>query len=170
MDLDIKKGVQSKTFKWVLYSIGIFLILVIVFRAGMFVGFYQAKFLGNWNNNYSNNFIGPREGFGRMGPGGTMDFRDDAFFNSHGVVGSVLKTASSSFIIVGNDGVEKKVIVGKETSIRKFRDEIKVSDIIVDDQVVVFGAPNSAGQIEARLIRIAPMPMNGKALPKSFIQ
>ena len=155
MDLDIKKGIQSKTFKWIVCGIGALFVLLLVFSTGMSIGFRQASFLGSWNNNYYNNFIDPRGNPGRMGFG-MMDFRDDTFFNSHGVVGSVLKTATSSFIIKGNDGVEKNVIINAETSIRKFRDEIKVSDIHVADQVVIFGVPNEAGQLEARLIRITP--------------
>ena len=54
----------------------------------------------------------------------------------------------------GKDDVEKTVLVSEKTAITAHRKSLKVSDLKVDDQAVIIGAPNEQGQIEAKLIRL----------------
>jgi hypothetical protein len=40
--------------------------------------------------------------------------------------------------------------------IERLRETVKISDLKVDDFVVVIGEPNDSGQIEAKFIRLLP--------------
>lgn len=62
----------------------------------------------------------------------------------------------AALIIKDRDGTEKIILVTDKTEIRKFRETVKLSDLKIDDYVVVIGEPNDAGQVEAKLIRIMP--------------
>lgn len=152
--MNYKDFYQSKLFLRLLYVIGGVAVLLIVFYAGMVAGSHRALFAVRWGENYERNFLGsmrgsllPREGRG-------------LFPNSHGTFGPVLKidSASSTLAIAGDDGVEKSVLVGTSTIIRRYQSSIKITDLKVGDDVVVFGAPNQLGQITAGLIRVLPSP------------
>jgi hypothetical protein len=91
--------------------------------------------------------------------GGMMeDFRGRDYIDAHGVFGQILKVDGSVVSIKGRDGVEKSVLVNSATSIKLFRDDIKVSDLKVDDFVSIIGEPNAAGQIVAKFMRVMPPP------------
>lgn len=147
--MDFNKFFRSKIFKSVLLVIGAFIILLLVFQAGMFVGFKKASFSYKWGENYQRNFAGPRGGFFR-------DFKGGDFIESHGVVGQIIKIDGSSVVIKGKDNVEKIVVIKDNTVINRARDTVKPSDLKVDDFIVVIGDPNNTGQIEAKLIRLLP--------------
>ncbi len=149
--MNINQTFQSKTFKTVLATIGIIIILLIVFKAGIFVGYKKAKFSYSWGENYHRNFAGPREGFfGNFRHG----FGDKDFINAHGTFGSIIKMDGSTLIIKGRDDIEKTVLVSNATAINLRHESIKLSDLKIDDEVVIIGSPNEQGQIEAKLIRI----------------
>ncbi|MFA5358200.1 MAG: hypothetical protein WC310_00025 [Patescibacteria group bacterium] len=159
--MDIGKIFQSKSLKITLWVIGGLVIALLIFQAGMFVGFRKAEFSRQWGENYHRNFAGPRGGF-------MEDVIGRDFIDSHGVIGQIAKIDGSNLIIKGNDNVEKIILVTDKTDIRFLRDAIKVSDLKIDDNIVVIGSPNDAGQIEARLIRVMPLlPQgnSGKPLP-----
>ena len=145
--MDLNKFFQSKTFKTVLCVIGGLIVLLLVFGAGAFVGFKKASFSYQWGENYHRNFAGPRGGF--LG-----DFEGKDFIEAHGIVGQIIKIDGSTLIVKGKDGVEKIVLVSDKTGINNRRETVKVSDLKVDDQVVIIGSPNEQGQIEAKLIRL----------------
>jgi hypothetical protein len=52
--------------------------------------------------------------------------------------------------------MEKIILIKEDTVIKRFRDNIKLSDLKVDDYVTVIGEPNEEGQIQAKLIRLSP--------------
>ncbi len=149
--MDFNKFFQSKKFKMVLVGIGALVVLLMVFKAGVFVGYKKANFSYSWGENYQRNFGGPRGEF--LG-----DFRhgfgDKDFINSHGTFGSIIKIDGSTLIAKGSDNVEKTILVSDKTTITSRRETIKVSDLKVDDRVVIIGSPNEQGQIEAKLIRV----------------
>ena len=66
-----------------------------------------------------------------------------------------------TFVIAGPDSVEKTVLVGTSTLIRKLDSEVKPEDIRTGDFLVVIGEPNEDIQIQAKLIRILPEPPTG---------
>jgi hypothetical protein len=150
----MNKFFQSKTFKIILVIIGCFIVLLLVFKLGMFVGGVKARFSYRWAENYHKNFAGPKGGFfgdWRQPP----PFPGD-FIESHGIFGSIIKIDGNTIIVKGKDNVEKTILVSEKTTITARRELLKVSDLKVDDQIVIIGAPNEQGQIEAKLIRLFP--------------
>lgn len=141
-------------FKGILIGIGALIIALFVFQAGMMVGFEKAGFSYRWGDNYHKNFAGPRNGF--LG-----DFTGQDFMEANGVFGSIIKTSTSSLVIKGKNEAEKIILLNEDTEIKRFQETIKAGDLKTDENIVVIGSPNEAGQIEAKLIRVMPpMPLN----------
>lgn len=158
--MDIKSFLQSKTFKRILWVIGIVAVLLIVFKAGEFVGFRKAAFSYRWGENYYRSFMGPKRGF-------PMDLGGRDFLMGHGTDGSIIKIASSTLVIQSREGIEKVILLAKNTVVRRFRDTISINDLKVNDNVIVIGSPNDAGQIEARFVRV--LPSASSSLPVSVM-
>lgn len=154
MNTKIKKYIQSlsepKKFSRVMYGLGAVVIAVVIFQAGMFVGFHKASFGRSWGENYSRNF-GPRSGK-LPGP------MPENFPNSHGAIGKIIKVELPTLILEDKDGTEKIILITDDTKIRKMREEGTGADLTVDSYIVVIGSPNTSGQIEAKLIRMLPVP------------
>lgn len=149
--MDFNKIFQSKTFKCVLWGIGILIVALLVFKAGMFVGFKKANFSYKWGENYHRNFGGPRGGFFK-------NFSEKDFVDGYGTFGKIIKIEGSILTIKGQKDAEKTVKINEKTTIKRFKDNIKLTDLKIDDLVVIIGDPNDAGQIEAELIRLMPSP------------
>ncbi len=148
--MDINKYFQSGTFRGVLVVIGIIAAALIIFRAGVFVGYRKATFSYRWGENYHKNFGGPRGGF-------LMEaFDKDDFINPHGTFGKIMKIELPTFVVEGSDGTEKVILIKDDTAIRRLRDTVETKDLKVNDNVVIIGEPNDKGQVEAKLIRIMP--------------
>ena len=60
-----------------------------------------------------------------------------------------------------DDNDEQSVIMASDTIIKKMNATVSLGDIVVGDRVVVIGAPNSNGQVEAHFIRVFPAPGPG---------
>lgn len=136
--------------KWIIIGLGSFMVLILVFGAGVKVGTIKARYSYRWAENYHRNFAGPRGGFfsdWRSSPRGE-------FINAHGVFGSIIKIDGNTIITKGRDDVEKAILVSDNTVIQKGRETVKLSDLKTDDRVVIIGSPNEQGQIEAKLIRV----------------
>lgn len=147
----IKEMMNSKAFTYFLRGFGAAVLAVIIFQAGVFVGFHKASFGRDFGDNYMRNF-GPSRGHGMP----MMKDNIDNFPNSHGAVGKIIKIELPSIIVSDKDGTEKIVNINDDTKIRSMRDDVKSSDLKVDSFVVVIGTPNSNGQIEAKFIRVMP--------------
>lgn len=159
--MDINSFFQSKYFKAILIGIACLIVLLLVFKGGMYIGFRKANFSYRWGENYHRVFGGPPGGFLR-------DFEGRDFISGHGTVGTIAKIEGNNIIIKGQDGVEKMVITTKDTTIRKGMTDIKLSNLKIDDQVVVIGSPNDAGQIEVKLIRVFPPVSPGPVPSRPF--
>ncbi|MBI3335020.1 MAG: hypothetical protein HY001_00785 [Candidatus Portnoybacteria bacterium] len=147
----MNKFLQSKRFKVVLVAIGALIVLLFVFKVGVFVGYKKAGYSYRWGENYHKNFAGPRGGFfGDFERG----FGDKDFINAYGIFGSVIKIDGDTIIMKSRDGVEEIVLVSDGTVIRRGRETLKISDLKADDLIVVLGSPNDQGQIEAKFIRL----------------
>lgn len=156
--MELNNFFQSKTFKIIIWIIAGLIIILFVFKLGLTVGLNKARFSYKWGENYHRNFAGPRQGFFRdFG----RDFVAKDFIEAHGVFGQIIKIDGSTLIIRGRDDVEKIVVVTDNTIINRFREKIKLTDLKLNDRIVVIGEPNDAGQIEARLIRVLPPPPTG---------
>jgi hypothetical protein len=156
--MDFNKFFQLKTFRTGLIVIGALIVLLLVFKAGVFVGYKKAQFSYRWGENYHRNFAGPRGGFfGDFRRG----FGDSDYINAHGTFGSIIKIDPSigpgqaaTLIVKGSDNTEKTILVSDKTTIASRREAIKINDLKVDDRIVIIGSPNEQGQIEAKFIRV----------------
>ena len=54
--------------------------------------------------------------------------------------------------------MEKVILVTEATVIKNQKQDLKLKDLKVDDLVVIMGAPDESGRLEAKLIRIIPTP------------
>jgi len=149
--MDFNKFFQSKVFKGILLGVAGLIILLLIFKAGMIVGIKKADFSCRWSDNYHRNFGGPKGGFwGGLG--------DREFMDANGTFGQIIKIDSSTLVIKGRNDVEKVVVVNDKTEIKSLKETIKITDLKVDDNIVVIGEPNESGQISAKLIRLLPAP------------
>lgn len=149
MTIDTAQIFQSKIFKGIAIGIGVLLILSIGFKVGFIVGAKKADFSCRWSDNYHRNFGGPAAGM-------MMGFKDREFVDANGTVGQIIQMTSSTLVVKGVNDVEKVILITDKTSIQRFRDTIKISDLTVNDNIVVIGQPNNDGQIEAKFVRVMP--------------
>lgn len=146
---------------------GALALVLVVFQMGVFVGFRKASFHRSWGEHYMENFGGRGMQFNMPLPGGK-----EAFTSGHGAMGKVLRLELPNIIVGDSDNTEKVIVIKDDTKILRQREEIKKEDIKVDDFLMVIGAPNDLGQIEAKFIRLMPFPpelsMNAKKVGEPF--
>ncbi len=154
--MNYKEFFQSKYVSRMLYSIGVIVIIITIFQAGVLTGYRKAIFAGQMGETYFKTF----GEYNRNTPNGMMGMmqigRDNFFSNSHGAVGKVIKIDLPNILIEGPDNIEKTIIVGKDTMIRKFKSTASTSDLTPDTNIIVIGEPTDSGVINAKLIRFVP--------------
>ena len=124
-----------------LYIIGPLLAVLVVFRAGVYVGFRQGAYL---HRDFAER--------GRMMPFGFAG----ELPQTHGGVGMITSVKLPSITIQTSDGSEKIVLVTASTTIRGFNGNIKPQDLKQGDALIVLGTPDEQGVIDARFIRLLP--------------
>lgn len=149
---DANKKTHRDVLKLIIIGLAIFVIVVLIFGVGMFVGGMKARFSYQWAESYHKNFAGPRGGF--LGDWRQLPSPPGDFIESHGTFGEIIKINDSDFVIKGQSDLEKIIVIKEDTILEKGRMAIKKDDLKVGDQVVVIGSPNEQGQIEAKLIRL----------------
>ena len=151
---DLKEFAQSRLFQRILMGISAVVLTLLIFQAGMFVGYRKAAFTYRFGDNYYRAFgnAGPGERFfasrGGPFPGGLIE--------GHGVAGKIVSINLPTFVVTGPDDIEKVILIGDGTRIRRFDTTLSSSDLKVDDFTVILGSPNDNSQIEAKLI----LPLN----------
>jgi hypothetical protein len=150
---------KSKWLRFTLIILGVLVILLAVFRFGIFVGEKRADFRNHWGENYGRFFGEPRRGFFDEFPGGGPK-------NPFGNAGTVLSVRDNIIVAKGSDNSEKTIVVATSTVIMEREQTISVSDIKPGELIVAIGSPNESGQIEAKFIRIFPEPPVNPGLPK----
>ncbi|MES2023687.1 MAG: hypothetical protein V4439_03310 [Patescibacteria group bacterium] len=155
----IKKVFESKVLVKVLQVVGIVIVALLIFSAGVVTGFHKASYRHAWGEHYYDNFgkMGRRDGMRGM-MGGAMGEMMENYPNAHGAIGKIIKIQLPTLIIADKDNTEKVVLIKDDTKIINGRDEIKKEDLKVDDFVIVIGTPNAEGQVESKFIRIMPVP------------
>ena len=140
---------ESKISIKILYSVGIIIVLVLVFSLGVSVGFHKASFGRAWGENYEKNFgmMPNRPGFGK-----------DNFPNAHGAIGRIIKIELPTITVQDKNNTEKIVLLNTDTRIEKKMQEIKTNELAIDDFIIAIGSPNNEGKIEAKLVRVMPAP------------
>jgi len=148
------KILKSRKFVIAATIVGIFIIALVSFSAGVAVGFHKAKFSFKFGENYERNFIGPMHD----GPMGMMpfppEFEGKGMRNGHGVAGTIISISDSNIVIKDRDGKENTIAVSDKTIINLGRDAIKIADLKNDEEIVVIGKPGDDGVINADLIRV----------------
>ena len=154
-----KDYIQSKGFKKILFGIGALIIVLLIFQAGVFIGYHRATFSYQFGDNY-------RQTFGMRGGGlpGGMEMFGGGFSNAHGSIGKIISITLPTLVMEDRDGVEKVILLTDDTVIRYLRDEFKAESLKAGDVVVVIGSPNERAQIEAKFIRVMP-PSSGTSFP-----
>ncbi|MEI7709710.1 MAG: hypothetical protein WCI76_03270 [bacterium] len=158
--VNIKKIFDSKTTIKILYALVGIVIAMLIFHAGVIVGFNKASYGHAWGQHYSENF-----GIGNMRDNDTSakNMMNEVgmmnlFPNAHGAIGKIIKIQLPNIIVEDDDNTERVVYVDTSTKIEKGRVAIATKDLNLADFVVVIGAPNEKGVIEAKLIRVIPAP------------
>ncbi len=150
----MKNLLQNPKIKTMLVVLGAVIVLLLVFGLGLAVGYRKAMFASRWGANYFRNF------FGAAHPGllGMYDVDNlvQAPFAAHGAAGEVVDVASATLSVESPFGNEQSIVVLPGTVIRAFDGGASLDDIGAGEWVTVIGAPNGAGQIEARFIRVFP--------------
>lgn len=159
----LKKVLESKILVGVLYGVGGILVLMLVFSLGVSVGFHKASFGKNWGENYERNF-----GMKHGDMLGKFEGRGENFPNAHGAVGKILKIELPNIIVIDKDNTEKVIVLNEQTKIQAMRQELKATDLKIDNFIVVIGSPDEKGQIEAKFIRLMPSGMPLPPQPGTF--
>jgi hypothetical protein len=147
---NVRRFFESRFLFKVLCGIGIFLIALVIFYAGVSFGIHKASFGKSWGENYERNF-----GFGPDRP----ILGKDNFPNANGAIGKIIKIELPTVIVEDKDNTEKVILIDDSTKIQKMADTITANDLKVDDFIVVIGNPNTQGQIAAKFIRVMPVGM-----------
>src|SRR3989339_226595 len=153
---------HSKGAKVFFFGLGIVVLALLIFQAGVFVGYHKASFSYRLGDNYSRMFGG-----GTRGMMGGRGFGQEDFLNGHGTVGQVVKISLPTLIVSDRDKTEKVILIDSQTIIRSFRDSIKIDQLKVGDSVMVIGTPNDQSQIVAKLVRLIPTLPSGRTLSAS---
>ena len=155
---EIKNVFESKVSFRILCLIGVFIVALLIFVAGVTVGYHKASFGRAWGEHYYENFgLGDRH----FGGGDTIMNRIgmmNYFPTGHGATGKIIKIEAPKLIMQDKDNTEKIIIIKTDTRIREGRNNVIINDLKINDFVVIIGTPNEQGQIEAKLIRVIPSP------------
>lgn len=145
---------KTKIIWGVLISILTLVILLAVYQIGTIMGFRQARFACQWGERYGVMIGMPLHAPG-SGPGGPiLDFPRRGIPDANGANGIVISINGRSIVVKGDDGIEKTVIISSSTQMRKGGSDALSTDIVPEDRVVIFGAPDETGEIVAGFIRV----------------
>ena len=147
---------KSKGFAIAAVGMAFILVALVSFIGGVKVGSHRALFSARWGENYEKNFIGSHSPMDRMGPLGPMmrNFEGRDFRNAYGLSGAIISIADNKLIIRDRDGKENTVTVTDKTIIKNRANDLKISDLKSNDNVVVMGSPSNDGTVTADLIRV----------------
>lgn len=168
--MNYKNFIQTKVSQKTLWVIGALVVALLIFQAGIFVGYRKASFSYGSGDNFHRMFGSPERpgmigrkgmmGFeGMIGREGMMGPNFGGFTSAYGTTGTIVKISLPTIVVAGTDKVEKIITTDSKTIVRSFRNEIKPTDLKVGDSVIIIGAPNTSAQIEAKLIRVLPSPL-----------
>jgi len=143
-----KNFFQIEHFKKLVIAAGIFLAVIFIFLAGIFVGVEKARFSYGWGEHYYENFVD------RRGPPPPFTNPDRDYMNAHGVFGEIIKIEGNNIILKNPDDTEVTITTDSQTVVKSRNQDLKLSDIKAGDKIVVIGSPNDQGQIQAKFIRM----------------
>lgn len=149
--MDLKDLHQSRTVRGILIGILATLIVIIIFQAGVFVGYRKAAFSFRLGDNYYKTFRGG-EAMKVVG------FDNGPIPGGHGAVGRIVRINLPELVIASEGDIEKTVILGSSTIIKRFDNSISPQEIMTDDYAVILGSPDDEARIMAKFVRLMPPP------------
>ncbi len=156
--MNLKHFFHNQATSKIILILAVLLVILVIFQAGLTVGFRKASFACNWNDSF---LQGPNNPRSMLAP--FINDKDD--FNPHGAIGQIISTSLPVIMIKGQDNLEKVIHIGPNTAIRNFRQTASTSDLTVGQNIIVVGEPDDSGNIQAVLIRIIPAPPNTRVAP-----
>lgn len=141
--MDITRLHESRTLRYSIYAVGALFILLLVFRAGVAVGFRESSFA---HRSLTARDRDPRP------------FFSDDFPQTHGGVGKITAVQLPSLTIETPEGVQKIVLLTASTSIRMASGTSSPGSLSIGKYIIVLGMPDQNGTIEARALRELPPP------------
>ncbi len=123
---------QNKWVRFGFIGIGSLLALCIILNIGLF-------------------FVGPKLGRFPHRP-----FYPDIrlLTGSHGAIGQIQKIEGQTLTLQLRDGTTQSILIDNNTRLERNRQKIALSDLHVNDSIIVIGSSGTQGQIIARLIRV----------------
>ncbi len=150
---EIEKNIQSlakhPTLKKVLILLIIILVAMVIFSAGVAVGFLKGEFSERWDRHYMEVMSGPVSPFYDIG---------NRAPSPHGTAGQVMSSAGGQLLVKGQSDTEYVVIVSPQTVIRQIHNQGTTTDIQVGSWITAIGSPDESGRLIATFIRIMPSP------------
>jgi len=147
--MTFKNLFQTQIVSKIMLGIGILLVVLLIFQAGIYFGARKASFACHWDNAFfgrNNDPRSPLAPFRRFDP-----------INPHGVVGSIVSVRLPSMMVRGDRSSDEEIVnIGPETIIRRFRENASTTDLLPGQDVIVVGESDETGGIRASLIRIMP--------------
>jgi len=135
-------------FHKIIVALGILFVILVIFGAGVIVGYEKGEFSERWDKNY------PEIMSGQRAPMYTNMIRDNSTPVAHGAFGQVIANNFPSIVLKGPQEIEKVVIISSTTIIRYMHQNASSSDIKEGVWVTALGIPDEKGQINASFIRI----------------
>ena len=130
-----------------IYGLAILLAVLIIFQAGMSVGYRRATFLYHWDTSYSSGLGNPHSILAPFA-------RDADDMNPNSVIGNLVSVHMPLIMVKGPSSAERVVLLSSSTIIRYSGQDVSISNLSNGNQVLVIGAPDDQGQIRASFIRI----------------
>ncbi|MEI6396607.1 MAG: hypothetical protein WCO48_00835 [Candidatus Taylorbacteria bacterium] len=138
--------------KKVINIFGVILVALVIFSAGVTIGFIKGEFSERWDKNYMGMMGGPRSPFQ------TFSDIDNRAPSPHGTAGQVISSGNGQIVVRGPGEMEYIVIVSPQTIIRQLRQQGTTTDVVVGSWITAIGSPDETGRLVASFIRIMPSP------------
>jgi hypothetical protein len=159
--------------------------ILIIFQAGIFVGYHKAGFYKSMGENCYRTFDKKGKGQHDKGDimngireGGKFMMPDSNIPGGSGAVGKIVSINLPNIVVASPDNIEKTINISNDTLVRQFRENIDVKSLKVGDYIVVIGERGttsrdgvdnkdentsaSIGVVKAKLIRLLPPPPEGQ--------
>jgi hypothetical protein len=146
---------MPRTIKILTAVVGLLLIILLSFAAGAGIALRKARFNCFRGQGMEYNFMGPQMMDRDRGPMGFFhEFEGRDFKSGHGLTGTITTVSDNAVVVKDRDGKDNNVNVTDQTIIRSNRNNLKISDLKANDQVVIMGQPGDNGVVNATLIRV----------------
>ncbi len=150
----MKNYFRSNAVSKIILALSILLVILLIFQAGVLMGYRQGFFASNWNGAHGQYMTSPDSIFAPF-------IHDSDDVNPHGAIGNIVSIHFPSLLIKGPNSAEQVVNISSTTSIRFMHGNASTSDLVPGNSVIIVGEPQSNGSISAAFIRIMPMPNPG---------